>query len=412
MGILYQRIAVLLFFLFAIPDMAKPQEFKKFSGETGSFLEELTRYMQPNLSTEDDAILRQFIVTWHDDSLFSAEEQKNIVRLSVLLLDKKAKPSPHFSKYLQCLNNFKRKNQTADNFQNWMKGTQFLAGERKTTISLLHHIFEFTQQLIDSSILCKTATVTWKSSKPEYRITAENGISVLFGNISLTCKTRFDSILITGTQGTFYPAENHWKGKDGLVTWERAGFKRDEVFARLTDYEIDMTRSDYKAENVTFINKNYFSNPLEGILTDKVQQNKTPADADFPKFDSYQKDFSISNLYKDINYEGGLSMQGASLVGMGNPEKMATLSIFRKDTLVMIARSGYFAFKADRINSSSTSIVIKLKNDSIFHPGLAFSFIVPNRELTFFKPITLYLKVPIQTRTTMSICHLNSWYGK
>jgi hypothetical protein len=385
MPILYQRIAVLVLLGSAIPGIVKPQDFKKFSGETGSFPEELTRYMQPNLSAEDDAVLRQFIITWHDDSLFSAEEQKNIVSLSVLLLEKKAKPSPHFSKYLECLDDFKRKNQTADNFHGWLKGAQFLAGERKTTISMLHHIFGFTQQLIDSSFLYKSGTVSWRSNKPEYRITGEKGIAVQFGSITLTCKTRFDSIQISGTRGTFFPAENLWKGKDGLVTWERAGFKSDEVFARLKEYEIEMTRSDYKAGNVTFINKNYFSSPLEGILTDKVQHNKTPADADFPKFDSYQKDFSIRNLYKDINYEGGLSMQGARLVGTGNPEKMATLYIFRKDTLVLIARSGYFAFKADRINSSSTSIIIKLKSDSIYHPGLAFSFIVPNRELTLFQ---------------------------
>jgi hypothetical protein len=385
MRILYQRIAFLVMAVMAIQGIAKPQDFKKFSGETGSFLDELTRFMQPNLSSEDEAVLRQFIITWHDDSLFTGEEQKNIVMLSALLLDKKAKPSPHFSGYLECLNDFKRKNQSTDNFHNWMQGVQFLAGERKTTISMLQHIFEFTSQFIDSSILYKSATVTWRSNQPEYRISAENGLAVQLAHIILTCTTRFDSIQISGTRGTFFPAENRWEGKEGLVSWERAGFKTDEVYAQLKDYEIDMTRSDYKAEHVTFINKNYFSKPLEGILTDKVQHNRTPADADFPKFDSYQKDFSIRNLYKDINYEGGLSMQGARLVGTGNPEKLAMLYIFRKDTLVLIARSVYFAFKTDRINSSSTSIVIKLKNDSIYHPGLAFSFLVPNRELTLYQ---------------------------
>jgi len=374
--------------------IAQAQDFRKFSGETGTFLEELTQFMQPNISAEDETVLQEFISVWRSDSLYTVEEQNNIVRISVLLLQKKAKASPQFSKYLECLIDFKRKHQTPDNFHNWINGTLFMADERKTTLSMLYHVFQFTQQFIDSSLLYKSTTVSWKSSNPEYRILGKEGIAVQVGKTTLTCRTRFDSIQIPETQGTYYPVENVWKGKDGLVTWERAGFKRDEVFARLRDYEIDMSKSDYKAENVTFVNKLYFSNPLDGILTDKVQHNKTPADADFPKFDSYQKDFSIKNLYKDIHYEGGLSMQGARLVGTGNAEKQATVYIFRKDTLVIIARSNYFAFKADRINSSSTSIVIKLKRDSIYHPGLALSFMVPSRELTLFQTEDFISKSP------------------
>jgi hypothetical protein len=201
----YQRIAILVLAGLVIPGTAKPQDFKKFSGETDLFLEELSRFMQPNLSADDDAVLHQFITTWHDDSLFSADEQKDIVRISVLLLEKKAKPSPHFSKYLECLVDFKRKNQTTENFHSWMKGAQFMAGERKTTISLLHHIFEFTQQLIDSSFLNKSATVIWKSNKPEFRILGDKAVAVQFGSITLTCKTRLDSIQISGTKGTYFP---------------------------------------------------------------------------------------------------------------------------------------------------------------------------------------------------------------
>ena len=390
----FRRIIFFAIGLTVYSGISDAQEFRKFSGETGTFIEELSLFMQPNIQAEDEAILQHFITVWHTDSLYTAEEQKNIVTISSLLLGKKAKPSPHFSKYLECLVDFKRKDQTQDNFHNWISGIISLADERKTTLSSLHHVFVFTQQLIDSSFLFQSRSVIWKSSNKEYRMIAEKGLSVSLGKTTLTCITPFDSIQILETQGSFNPVENRWKGKEGLVTWERAGFKPDEVYARLRDYEIDMSKSDYRAENVTFVNILYFSSPMEGILTDKVKHNKTPADADFPRFDSYQQDFSVKNLYKDIDYEGGLSMQGARLVGTGSPEKQATVYIFRKDTLVIIARSNYFSFKADRINSSSTSIVIKLKSDSIYHPGLAFLFMVPNRELTLFQTDDFISKSP------------------
>ena len=124
---------------------------------------------------------------------------------------------------------------------------------------------------------------------------------------------------------------------------------------------------------------------LKGILTDKVKLNKTPEDADYPQFDSYQKDFKIKELYKDINYEGGLSMQGSKLVGTGNREKQARIFIYRKDTLVLIASSTILLLKPTVSMRPTAGIVIKLKSDSIFHPGLALSYMVPTRELTLYR---------------------------
>ncbi len=358
------------------------QDFKKFSGNPGAFISEISGLMKPNISAADEALLQEFINIWRIDSLYTAEEQLQIVKISELLLAKKAKSNPHFSNYLQCLVYFKRKNQTPVNFQQWITGITNIADNRKIPLSTLNNLFTFTTQFIDSAILYQSTTVKWKSSNSQYKITTDSGFAVIIGKTNLICSTRFDSISIFETQGTFYPVENRWQGIGGIVTWERAAFNKDSVYASLSEYSIDMKRSEYKAEQVTFINRNYFDNPLKGNLIDKVQRNKTPADADYPKFFSYQRDFSIKNLYKDINYEGGLSMQGAKLVGTGTADEPAAVYIFRKDTLVIKAYSDYFAFKSDRINSPMTSIVIKIKEDSIYHPGLAFSFKVPTRELS------------------------------
>jgi len=250
----------------AVSYFTTAQEFRKFSGKTETFIDELTVFMQPNISTQDEAILQAFISVWRIDSLFTVEEQSEIVKISVLLLEKKAKPSPHFSKYLECLTHFKRNNQTVENFHNWIKGINLLAVERKTTLSSLNRVLQFTQQLIDSSFLNKSATVLWKSSNPEYRIKVNETLAVIIGKTTLTCKTRFDSIQILETQGIYFPVENLWKGYDGRITWERAGFNSDEVFAQLQEYEIDMSKADYQAENVTFINKLYFNQPLTGCI--------------------------------------------------------------------------------------------------------------------------------------------------
>ena len=356
-----------------------------FSGDIAKYPDELSLYMERNINPESAAILNKFITAWTIDSLFSTKEQEKIISVSVSLIKKNAKPYPHFSHYLNCLVTLKKSEQKTDHFAGWEKGLDLLIARRKTSLQTMDRYLGFICQLIDSSALFRSSSVEWRITSPEFRFVVDTAIRVVVKGTGLTCYVRKDSINIFETSGEYNPITSVWTGKGGMVTWERAGFKKDEVYAQLNTYEINMSRSEYVASDAVFVNKFYFDVPLKGVLIDKVKMNQTVENADYPQFDSYQKDFAIKDLYKDIDFEGGLSMQGSKLVGTGNREKQAEIFIYRKDTLVLVARSNYFAFKANRINASSAGIVIKLKNDSIFHHGLALSFMVPTRELTLFQ---------------------------
>ncbi len=360
----------------------KSQESKIFSGKTGLYPQEISAFIQKNINAESAAVLDEFITAWRVDSIFSLPEQEAIVQTSINMAKKNAKPYPHFSHYLKCILILKKDPQKTKNFNGWEKGLEMLIDNRKITLQAVDRYLVFIKQLADSSSLYHSNTVEWRIQTPAFRFLVDSTINIQVDASDLYCRVRKDSIKISGTSGFYNPITTIWKGMQGLVTWERAGFAKEDVYANLGAYTINMTRSEYSARDVIFVNKNYFDGPLKGILTDKVMVNKRPADADYPQFDSYQKDFKIKELYKDIDFEGGLSMQGAKLVGAGNREKQAKIFVFRKDTLVLIASSNYFAFKKDRINSSSAGIVIKLKNDSIFHHGLALSYILATRELT------------------------------
>jgi hypothetical protein len=384
---MYFRLTSLLFFCCILRNCCpvSAQESNIFSGEIAKYPDELSLYMQKNINPESEEILNKFIAAWKQDSLFSTAEQQKIISVSANLLKKNAKPYPHFAHYLNCLVSLKTSEQKPENYAGWEKGLDLLIAQRKITLQVMDRYLIFVHQLIDSSSLYRSISTLWRITSPDYHFVVDSTIRVVVKNTSLVCYVRKDSINIFETNGEYYPITSVWKGIGGLVTWERAGFKIADVFARLDSYEINMSNSEYTARDAVFVNKFYFDAPLKGVLTDKVKMNKTPGDADYPQFDSYQKDFKIKSLYKGIDFDGGLSMQGAKLVGTGNREKQAQIFIYRKDTLVLVARSNYFAFKADRINASSAGIVIKLKNDSIFHHGLALSFMVPTRELTLFQ---------------------------
>ncbi|RPH73958.1 hypothetical protein EHM76_04530, partial [bacterium] len=371
--------------IYLFPSGITAQETKVFSGEITTYPAELSAYIQKNINSESQDALNRFLTMWTVDSLFNPAEQEKIVATSIDLIRKNAKPHPHFTHYLNFLVTLKNSPEKSANFKEWDTGLDMLLKERRITLQATDRYLVFIKQLADSSTLYRTSTVEWKISQPQYKFVVDSTIRLVIKSTSLVCQVRKDSMEIFNTQGEFYPLTTTWKGEGGTVTWERAGFKKDQVYAQLSKYQINMTRSEYTASDAVFVNKLYFDAPLKGILTDRVKYNKTPADADYPQFDSYQKDFKIKELYKEIDFEGGLSMQGAKLIGTGNREKPARIFIYRKDTLVIVASSNYFAFKTDRINSSTAGILIKLKQDSIFHHGLALSFLVPTRELSLYR---------------------------
>ena len=357
---------------------------KGFSGKTETYIDELKEFMT-NLPEQYEPVLEEFNDAWTEDSLFSREEQENIAVLSRMLVGKKARPYPHIFRFLSCMLAFEHYNISEENYKNWIEGFKELLDRRKTKTFEFDNLLEVTDILLRNNYLYSSPSTTWKARSKNFKIVFDEKLTVLFEKTDLVCISKRDSIELLETRGVLDPVENVWNGSTGLVTWERGGYNRNEVFAYLKDYQIDLRHAEYSAEHVIFTNKLYFDEPLEGILEDKIKYNVTIENATYPKFDSYTKKYIINDLYENIDFEGGLSMQGAKLVGTGTTEENAQLKIYRNDTLVLKASSVYFGFRIDRVSSQRTAITIKLKNDSIFHADLFFTYRVDKRELTLLK---------------------------
>ncbi len=384
-GFGYRIQIVFIIFLFKVSVFSLyAGKTEVFSGDIHTYTEELSNYMS-TLPEQYEDVLERFINAWEEDSLFNFSEQRTIVVLSQLMIKRNAKPYPHFYNFLSCMLAFENYNTNESNYKNWVEGFEKILDKRKTKTFEINNILKFTGILLSEGLLYKSNSTIWKASNKNYKILNHKDLRVEFSDVDLICYAKRDSLHLYKTKGVVYPIENIWKGEGGLVTWERGGYNREDVFATLQDYEIELKKSEYYAEHITFINKIYFDEPLEGNLHDKVKYNQDTEKATYPKFYSYTKEFIIEDLYDNIDYEGGLSMQGAKLVGTGTVEKTAKLKIYRNDTLVFSAASVYFGFRSDRISSLRTSVSIKLRNDSIYHPDLFFTYRVNIKELTLLK---------------------------
>ncbi len=363
---------------------------KYFTKESGKYLKEMKSFLEKTDKKKAKTLMGQFTEEWERNA-FSEEQKKRIFTTSIALQKKRARAFPHFELYLKNLITFLYSRQDIENYNNWEQGLLYMLNKKKIPLSKVESYLKISYGLFSSNTIYYSPTTKWVVTSNNYRFQFspdEKGSKVIkidFDETDLVCYSKNDSANIYNTRGVFYPLDIIWKGKNGKVTWERAGFSKDKVFADLQDYEIDMTKSKYKADSITFINKHYFREPLIGSLEEKVLANVNPEKALYPKFGSYSKRFEIKNIYENIDYNGGFTMNGAKFIGSGSQEEDAYIYIYRNDTIFLTAASKLFILKKDRIISKNTAVTLRLDTDSIYHPGLIFQYLVAQREVSLIR---------------------------
>ena len=123
-----------------------------------------------------------------------------------------------------------------------------------------------------------------------------------------------DSIYIYETDGYFDYKSKKFTGKGGLVTWEKAGLKKDETFAQLYGYKVDLRKMDFRADTVQLTTP-YFSTPVLGSMKDRMEEVEEQGGG-MPYFTSFDSRLRIKNLLPDLDFDGGFSLQGSDFVGI------------------------------------------------------------------------------------------------
>ncbi len=353
------------------------KQYKSFSTKPEKFIKELNSFMSQTKIRKDDIdkLMKPFTKLWVKDSL-SDTYKNDVIKISNLLLKRRARQATQFYEYINSIMNFYNSTQSDASYNAWTSGLTYILSKRRKSLKLVQQILQTTPSAINESIFYKTSSVQWKASGTDLEYVFNNNqLKIKFDNdFDLVCYSKKDSIKIEKTNGIFNLETAKFTGANGLVTWERTGLSRDSVYAHLSKYEINTNKSEYVADSVKFINLYYFKEPVLGQLIDKVKKIIKPKQSTYPQFKTYLSRFEINDIYKYVNYSGGFYMKGAKLIGSGTEKAFAYLYFYRKDTLVIKAKAKQFIFKPNGIISNHTEIVIKLEQDSIYHPGLMFKY--------------------------------------
>ena len=361
-----------ILFIISLSSINSFAQIKKFSDTL--YVEELEEFMGV-LIKNNEAIELEFIrfkKNWEQE--FIADEYKyGIVLTSNLLLNRRAKANPQFYHYIKTINGFIEKDKMSQ-YMEWEVGLIQLL-DSKQSLNKISSFLEFSAFLTDDNILVKKPAVTWIAEQDKYKIINdvwEEELTVESTEpFNLVCYNKSDTITIYGTEGILYQKTNLWKGKGGRLTWERAGFHKDSVYAELGNYTIDMNVGRFKIDSVTFTNLKYQQTNITGNVEDQLVNNKKK---NYPRFYSDKLNIEIYDVLPNIDFIGGFNQIGEKFVGVGTQEESG-LSIKRDDQIFISAKSKKFVFTDKDIESSSTDIVINMgENAYIFHSNVNLQY--------------------------------------
>ncbi len=391
------------------------QQFKFTERE--KYLDELKEFFSRVKNNKIEDFYKDFAKSWERGE-FTEDEMNFIYNESVLLVNKKAIPL-HLYNYLMVKTLFNRSGHSPSSYTQWQNYFTRILQNNKISSTKINEFLDFTWNLLKTNLLYKSLTTRWRAGSQRYRFENfhQDSLRLVFdGQTDLICYAYHDSTIVHNTTGVYYPQLIRWVGEGGRVTWERVGLAESEVYADLKKYEIEMTKSSFMAKEVSFMNQKYSRNLSYGELEEKVQFRDTIQRKDdseekkqerrerentmsaYPKFKSSEKTFFLKDVFPNIDFEGGFSMQGKKFIGMGNKEADARLCIRRGVEPFIIASSASFTFiqadvdergnskqkkEIEKTISSVTSQNVKItlylrlngRLDSIYHPNLDFQYV-------------------------------------
>ncbi|MBP8958821.1 MAG: hypothetical protein KBG40_00145 [Bacteroidales bacterium] len=374
---------ILLIFLSAV-SMLSPQTRKSFSGEKEKFSEELTAYMGPNLNAEQLVILNNFKSRW-DSSYFNRDISQSIMEISSMLATRNMRAVPHFINFLKTLSLLSDYKGNQGYFNIWLNGLAAMINNQTVTNDILDRFIRNTGSFVSSGIAAESGSAWWKIKGGNVTFKFDTAFFLNLHDVTLTAYSQKDSTEIFKVNGRYFPAIQIFKGTSGVIYFEKAGYKRDEVFAEAGIYSINFSRAAFTIDSARLTHKTFFSKPEYGVLSDQAVYKLGPNRIIYPKFETYEKTFSIKNIFKDVNYEGGIKLEGNTVNGTGDNISPVKVTLYRNDTLYVKMTTNSCIINNNGINTQESTSTLYLDKDSIYHSGIGFSYNAETRELSLFR---------------------------
>ena len=336
----------------------------KFSRRTDKFPYELKEFMTMRVDKSKKKAtleyLDRFEVFWLSDTLKDSDKLA-IIRIANGMTLKRMRAFPELNKYLESLWTTARSKEGLKMYSTWLEILEPLLGARSKTNFL--RFLDVSTDLFGGNILFKTASFHWKTDNLNFKLLTKGKLPIfVFDSLDLVCYTKVDSGAIYGTKGVCNPLKSTWEGEGGRVLWTRAEISEADVYAELTNYNVKLKSNRYICDTVTFYDQRRFDFPLMGRLSEKILTSKSTR-ITYPNFSSFRTDLTIKEVFRNVDYQGGYSLKGNVVVGIGSKDHKAYFIFKRKGQRFVWAGAEGFNINKNRIQSQNVNVIIYLEGE-------------------------------------------------
>lgn len=374
----------LLTFLMWSYSHAQDVENVVFTPDQEGFSKQLIEFLKPapeKQKTELVSAFNEFIKTYKPEE----NEWMELASFANSLIQAGVKPYPQFHSFLLACCSFKTGRLDPLSLFNWLNYSRIKMETGAMSLLEAEQIWNFLTSFNENWIAFDSGPVKWILNSTGNQIQADTSLFLKFSEGSITGIAGNESSVITSIKGRYYPAERRFYSETGTLDWSTTGLAPGLVFARLFDFELDLSKSVYTIDSVQLSDTRYFEAPISGRLDHKIATGLPPERRGYPRFTSSSRRNQIKDIYPHMDYTGGFSLQGRKVVGEDLNHQKGTLLVYYQGLPKLRLASDYFVFTPERAQGVNTEISFYLHQDSIFHPGLSFQYQKSSDEIALMR---------------------------
>jgi len=336
-----------------------------------------------------DFAKKEFPLLLLETSNFPDEYFNRLVATCNLFESKRIKVYPEIYNYVYSVSQFVQTGQSKESFEAWHSAVDKQLDSRN--VKKIKNFMEFSAGFLSKGMISESSNFAWFYLGGDFEVEFNKKVNIKLSNGNLVCraisnsgKTKgqsVDSLVVYGTSGDFDPVLKKWIGSGGKIDWGKVGLDRSTNFAVLTNYNVSLKASTLRVDTVTMTTP-YFSEPIQGSLSDRAFKINREADKVFPQFLSFERQLVIKDVAPSVDFVGGFSMQGANFIGSGTPTSLATITIKKGGVPFMQTRAQQILISSKKVSVARGKFALYLSSgDSISHPGIALDYDLTKKEV-------------------------------
>ena len=366
---------------------------KEFSTEPETFIKEYSTYLSNSNRSDLQDFMKVFTKKWKEEEI-SAPEKADFIETINIMKNRKMN-IPYFFEYMKSFTAFKASGLDYEKYEDWKNiYIRILKTSKRGKHKDFRSFIVNTGTLFENNSIYVSKARSWFLSSREFSFEYDQDSLpyINFPESQLTGFTNKDSIIVYNTKGKYYPITFKWKGNGGTMNWEKVFLDPNDTYCEVKEYEIDVTKSEFRTDSVLLYYKSIFDKPLLGKLHRKLKSNVKAENNSYPRFESYEKTLEIKTITKGVSYQGGFSLIGPKIIGFGDAENPAKLYFYKGDTLFIYAKSKKFFIRmGEEVISPRAEVSVYMKidssefMDSIYHTGAELRLEIPIEKVSILR---------------------------